>query len=570
MARSPLIRWAYGRRRHRQHPSVGRKGRGLYAFDGDGQLLWSHDLGASVWGLALAADGRTVAVGTDGRETLIFDDRGHLLWQRETSGIGWWAWVWTASLSVDGQTIAIGAADKTVTVLDRGGNMPGQHRADADVFVTTVSADGQTIAAGSSDQRVYLLDRQGNLLWSEKLEDKVWAVALPADGQRLIVGAGEKEGHVRTFDREGQPLWKRYVEGGISSVDISTGGDIIEVATRAGQICLFDGGGEPIHQHMAQKNVRNVAVSASGQVTAAVSEDGQVYGFLLRHEPSMSAYMSPAKGNGETPDAEPPLGIGNRWAVLAGVDEYQDDANYGQLQTCVKDAAAIREQLAASGFDPSRVRLLISNAGQPPTKANILVVLKAVADAIEPDDLLLFYYNGHSDKHGDESYLVARDGRRLVLADTAVPLSRVREIVQEAPARAKVIVLDACHSGADIGGKGPKKMSAEFIRRVFEEAEGLAVLASCKKGQLSYEWRDPGPGQGRSVFTHFFLEALTGEADRDDKGFVTVQDTSRYVSNGVKLWASQRNLSQTPTLQYTVAGDIILVSVQGGQETNDD
>jgi uncharacterized caspase-like protein len=142
-----------------------------------------------------------------------------------------------------------------------------------------------------------------------------------------------------------------------------------------------------------------------------------------------------------------------------------------------------------------------------------------------------------------------------------VPLTRVREIVEDAPAHAKIIVLDACHSGADIGGKGPRPMSVEFIRRVFEEAEGLAVLASCKQGQLSYEWRE----NERSVFTHFLLEALTGEADRDEKGFVTVQDASRHVTDGVKLWASQRNLSQTPTLQYTVAGDIILVTVQGAK-----
>ncbi|MCK4315032.1 MAG: caspase family protein, partial [Anaerolineae bacterium] len=251
-------------------------------------------------------------------------------------------------------------------------------------------------------------------------------------------------------------------------------------------------------------------------------------------------------------------GTGIPWAVLVGVNEYEDSANYGQLQVCVKDVEAIHKQLVAGGFDPARIRLLTDQTGELPTKANILVALKAVADATEPDDLLLFYYSGHGDEAGGESYLVARDGRRLVLGDTAVPLSRVREIVEGAPARAKIIVLDACHSGADIGGKGPKPMSEAFIRRVFEQAEGMAVLASCKQGQLSYEWRE----NERSIFTHFLLEALEGQADRDEKGFVTVQDTNRHVTNGVKLWASQRNLSQTPTLQYTVAGDIILVRHQ--------
>jgi len=172
--------------------------------------------------------------------------------------------------------------------------------------------------------------------------------------------------------------------------------------------------------------------------------------------------------------------------------------------------------------------------------------------------LLLFYYSGHGEERDGESYLIAQDGHRLVLGDTAISLSRVKDIVEEAKARAKVIILDACHSGADIGGKGAEPMSAAFIRRVFEEAEGMAILASCTQGQLSYEWQ----ASERSVFTHFLLKALTGMADRDGKGFVTVQDASRYVTNGVKLWASQHSLSQTPTLESKLAGDIILARYQ--------
>jgi len=261
-----------------------------------------------------------------------------------------------------------------------------------------------------------------------------------------------------------------------------------------------------------------------------------------------------SKGNGASTGPEPLYGAGNRWAVLVGINEHEDRANYGQLHVCVKDVHTIREQLVAGGFDSARIRLLTDDTPELPTRDNILVALKAVADATEPDDLLLFYYSGHGDEDDGESYLVARNGKRLVLSDTAVRVSRVKEIMDQAPARAKVIVLDACHSGADIGGKGPKPMPLEFIRRVFEQAEGLAILASCKQGQLSYEWQT----RERSVFTHFLLEALEGQADLDEKGFVTVQDANRHVVNGVKLWASQRNVSQTPTLQYTVAGDIIL------------
>lgn len=248
------------------------------------------------------------------------------------------------------------------------------------------------------------------------------------------------------------------------------------------------------------------------------------------------------------------FGRGNRWAVLIGVNSYEDAWHYGPLQVCVRDVEATREALLAGGFDPARIRLLTDNTDEKPTRANILAALQSVANATERDDLLLVYYSGHGDAAGGESYLVAREGRHLVLGDTAVSVTRVKQIVERAPARAKVLLLDACHSGADIGQKGQRPMTPEFIQRVFEQAEGLAILSSCKQGQVSYEWRL----RERSVFTHFLLEALAGAADRDSKGFVTVQDANRHVANGVKLWASQRNLSQTPTLQYSVAGDIIL------------
>lgn len=125
----------------------------------------------------------------------------------------------------------------------------------------------------------------------------------------------------------------------------------------------------------------------------------------------------------------------------------------------------------------------------------------------------MFYYSGHGDEADGQSYLVARDGRHLVLGDTAVPVMRIKQIIDAAPARAKVILLDACHSGANIGQKGPKPMTPEFIQRVFEQAEGMVILASCMQGQLSNEWRV----QERSVFTHYLLDALKGEADGTER-----------------------------------------------------
>lgn len=253
------------------------------------------------------------------------------------------------------------------------------------------------------------------------------------------------------------------------------------------------------------------------------------------------------------------LGHKNRWAVLVGINEYKDKNHYGKLHVCTKDVKSLTEQLARSGYKNEHISKLIDESTEPPSRDNILTTLQAIASATTPEDLLLFYYSGHGDEQKGESYLVSQSGMAVNLRDTAVPLARVKEIMADAPALAKVIVIDACHSGENTGKKSGTQMSAEFIKRVFEDAEGMAILASCKQGEKSYEWRE----QEQSVFTHFLLDALAGNSDLDKKGFVTVQDVNRFVVDGVRVWASQRKVSQTPTLSYSVAGDIILAKYRG-------
>ena len=248
--------------------------------------------------------------------------------------------------------------------------------------------------------------------------------------------------------------------------------------------------------------------------------------------------------------ARPVLNTGKAWAVLVGINQY-DDVHLSDLQVCVDDVTAIYHALAP-GY---RVIRLLTDATPEtlPTRANILGELASIAQNVEEGDLLLFYFSGHGKAERGESYLLTRDTRLAALKYTALAISEVRQVMHDSPARAKVIVVDACHSGAMIG-KAEPTMTPEFIQRVFREAAGMAVLASCTAGQQSWEW----PSQKRSVFTYYLLEALAGRADWDGKGFVTVSDVSRYVADAVKRWAAEHGVPQTPTLQYTVAGDIIL------------
>lgn len=241
---------------------------------------------------------------------------------------------------------------------------------------------------------------------------------------------------------------------------------------------------------------------------------------------------------------------GRAWALLVGVNHY-DDPYIADLTVCGDDVAAVQQALAPH-FQASHL-LTDATPERPPTRANLLSTLAALAQAAAPEDLLLFYFSGHGMAEAGESYLLPRDARLAALRHTALAMHDLRDLFDQSAARARVIILDACHSGADLGKTTPL-MTPEFIQRVFAEAEGMAVLSSCKQGQRSWEW----PQQRRSVFTYYLLEALSGQADPVNKGFVTVSDVSAYVSDRVRVWAAEHQVLQTPTLQYTVAGDIVL------------
>jgi hypothetical protein len=248
------------------------------------------------------------------------------------------------------------------------------------------------------------------------------------------------------------------------------------------------------------------------------------------------------------------LGTRWRWAVLVGVGSY-DDREYSELSVCVHDVTEIARQLYKneSDFTPQRIHVLVDD-GIKPTRAAVLSCLQKVADAAEEDDTLLFYYSGHGELEQDEAYLVTRDSRSGRLKDTAVSVARVEEIMQASRAKAKVMILDACHAGANLRSKGSERLHPRFVERVYMHARGMAILASCEKNQKSYVWES----KECSAYTYFLLEALRGKADRDAKGFVSVTDIDEYVTNGMASWTERHRYIQTPTMYLNGHGRIIV------------
>lgn len=333
---------------------------------------------------------------------------------------------------------------------------------------------------------------------------------------------------------------------------------------RTGYAAMFDVPPAKV-QELQRKHIRLV------QLPDAPDHTSQLAAWLESLSPAPGAQSKPSAmlstarearhlRTHEAPLPEKPvLNSGKAWAVLVGVNTYVDPY-IASLKTAVSDVNALHQVLAS---EYQAVRLLTDETPeQLPTRANILAELSAVAQAAEAGDLLLFHFSGHGIAEDGESYLLPRDAKVAALRYTAVAIADVHNIIEKSAARAKVIVLDACHAGASIG-RATSSMTPEFIQRVFAEAEGIVVLASCKQGQQSWEWREKGHG----VFTYYLLEALRGQADFDQKGFVTIADVNRYVTDRVKQWSVSHNAPQTPTWQAKLVGDIILFHPKPGNLT---
>lgn len=244
--------------------------------------------------------------------------------------------------------------------------------------------------------------------------------------------------------------------------------------------------------------------------------------------------------------AAPARATGDQYALLIGVDKCEA---VGLLTVCAADAIALKSVLEQIGYPGNRITLLVdnqSNVSSLPTIGNVERAIKRLARVAEPDDKIFFFFSGHgvTAVNGD-SFLVPTDGD----LSKGVSLSWIKDQFAACKAKEKVLILDACHSGAAKGVSG--------ITPDLKTSGNLVMLLSCEKAQVS--WPDK-EGQ-HSVFTSAVLEGLSGKAANADRK-VTHKALADYVRKSVKDWTyTNQKDEQTPVLVADVSGDIILADL---------
>ncbi len=294
--------------------------------------------------------------------------------------------------------------------------------------------------------------------------------------------------------------------------------------------------------------------------------------------------------NGDTPDKDlqivedaesPTFPVGaveanrdslpNLWVILIGINQYQDEA-IRSLTYAVADAKGLREVLGDMDRMPYRkvfFQLFTDDAEKKPTRRNIFEHLGAVSKNAAPEDTILFFFSGHGIEDGGNSYLLPSDAGIQNPARTAIAFSDVSEDLRRSKARKQVFILDACHSGGTRKDKGvADTLSRESIARLQQalQTEGRVVLSSCGVDQVSYEFT----AEGHGVYTFYLMEALMGQADHDEDGFITVDEAHEYVLDKVRDWAFANSVSQVPRKDQSNVTDSIILTMDKGKLDGDE
>jgi hypothetical protein len=346
---------------------------------------------------------------------------------------------------------------------------------------------------------------------------------------------------MRVRPRHEKPVWReggRYVDEELAAIAEEIAA-IMEKAS-AGQPTSGTGA-SPIFDQQSQ------------QVGTQYNVAGNVYIYPPESRTPAADSQPDVRGLIYGDPAEPVSQIKRRYALLIGVRDYAA-GNFRSLPHTISDVVELDKLLRAAGYT---TRLLHSDLPtHQPTYSNIWGELENLAQVTEAGDLLLVYFGGHGDLDDEgNAYLIPTDLRsRAALKRTGVNLADFTATIIRSGAQARILILDACHSGIGRSGRG---MDPAFERHVFLEATGSATLAACRRGEVAYD-HDRTP---HGVFTYYLLEGLRGAADRHSKGFVTFNDLKDYVTDQVKIWAVERGQQQWPNASTQLVGDPALLAL---------
>jgi len=254
------------------------------------------------------------------------------------------------------------------------------------------------------------------------------------------------------------------------------------------------------------------------------------------------------------------------YALLIGVNNYQNLPNQLHLHYAVDDATSMRDMLIKYyGFPPDHIRMLLDGDA---TKKNIIDAFSDFADqdTYHHDDRILIFFSGHGQTvnlpgGGKEGFLIPVDARvQLNNIDNAAPflktcvqMSEVWDYLNSSPAKHVLLIADACYSGLLTQNRSLGISSGALVAIASKRA--LQVMTAGGQGETSSEM----DAYGHGAFTYKLLEELKARGQTPGDIFTT----SELYAAVERSVADATNGAQDPQFgNYKTEGDFLFITTK--------
>ena len=246
---------------------------------------------------------------------------------------------------------------------------------------------------------------------------------------------------------------------------------------------------------------------------------------------------------------------GQRKALIVANDEYEQEA-LRDLLAPAADAEALGRVLDDEQIGGFTVQVVRNEPAHV-----ISAQIEELFSESRSDDVLLLHFSGHGLKsESGELFFAASNTRPNRLGSTAVSADFVQRCMQASRSRSVVLLLDCCYGGAFAQGvkvraAGDVNVLDSFPQERTGGGRGRAVITASSAMEYAFEGDRLADDQHRrpSVFTSALVEGLaTGDADRDEDGWVSLNELYDYVFDKVR----EQNPHQTPSRQVELEGEL--------------
>lgn len=249
---------------------------------------------------------------------------------------------------------------------------------------------------------------------------------------------------------------------------------------------------------------------------------------------------------------------GRVYVLAVGISDYKE---INDLRVSANDAETFAGFMSGAGADVTLIK------GSDATHVNIITGLRRISSLAKTDDTVLFFFSGHGYEGGfccwdmaansptphtrNSTGLDKQQWNQALRYYGGLSYVEVQILLRNCRANTKMVIADACFSG------GLRK-GLHLNASVQSARNGDVVFfLSSRTDETSLEM----PKEDNSLFTHYVLKGLSGEADTNGNSFITIGELFQYTYRNVVAYASKIPHSQHPVIwgKYNPSTTIIKI-----------